>query len=516
MSLIPSITEKCKGAMLGTAIGDALGWPNEPRAKNKNMNSQINDNFVKWERNNRNPRWHRETIHPGEYSDDTQMTLSVARSIITGNWEKFFTEKELPYWLNYERGGGSALIKAAKCYKNKAIPPWEDKMSKEYFNAGGNGAVMRILPHVIAFANSVNIHELMKDIVQDTLFTHGHPRAILGATCYGFLLEYLLRKDSVLEYGELVDVAIKGENIWGQFPERSTFDYWLNIANQKSDYDFYSEWINTRNRMVKNLNLIKTTLSKGLVSNDKEIMTKLNCFDKTNGAGDVAILAAVYLASKYANNPVLGIKVPAYAFGADTDTIASITGGLVGMINGTSWIPLDWRLVQDYNCLVNIVDLLFTKYKKEPNKDNKMLSTLEKLEWKSTPIGKMRLLDVQKVPNGNNGMVVIKKWESLLGQTIFMKEFIPNNSIINSNNNLSLSNVNQRKSNKTKFFELKAQDVHSLINDSSINKKITLGKALKIINCLLDGNKTHEQIAKEFKIEVIFVERISSFIFIEQ
>ena len=30
---IPTQTDKCRGAMIATAIGDALGWPNEIRSK---------------------------------------------------------------------------------------------------------------------------------------------------------------------------------------------------------------------------------------------------------------------------------------------------------------------------------------------------------------------------------------------------------------------------------------------------------------------------------------------------
>ena len=100
---IPTQIEKCKGAMLATAIGDALGWPNEPRSKNRIEKPKVNDFFVEWTRSCKEPRWHDERILPGEYSDDTQMTLSVARSIIVGDWERFLAEKELPFWLRYER-----------------------------------------------------------------------------------------------------------------------------------------------------------------------------------------------------------------------------------------------------------------------------------------------------------------------------------------------------------------------------------------------------------------------------
>lgn len=505
MNRIPNMFEKCKGAMLGTAIGDALGWPNEPRAKNKSKKDQINDGFIKWVRNDRNPRWHQETIYPGEYSDDTQMTLSIARSILTGNWEEFFSKKELPFWLNYERGGGGALLKAAKSYKN-GISPWENRFSKDYFNAGGNGAAMRILPHVISFANRENTHALMIEILKNTLITHGHPRAFLGATCYGYLLNYILRKNSVLEYGELVDVAINGQEIWGKIPDDISLNNWLDEAQNKCGYEYFSEWDNTCNRMVEQLNQIKNSLNRGLTINDKDILLRLNCFDETNGAGDVAILAAIYLASKYANNPVLGIKVPAYALGTDTDTIASITGGLLGMINGTSWIPFEWSFVQDHDCLVNIVDLLISKEKQ----DNKMHIMLEKYDWILTPIGKMRLLDVQEVPNGKNGFVVIKKWETLLGQTIYTKSFIPNNTITFPSVNSSQLNYSQKSSNNT--FRLQTRDVCVLINDSGFNKKITLGKALKVINYLLNDNKTQEEIAKELKVEISFIERMKKYI----
>ena len=91
-TMIPNQTDKCKGAMLATAIGDALGWPNEMNSKNRIKKPKVSDFFVEWTRNCRHPRWHDERILAGEYSDDMQMTLSVARSIIAGDWEHFFVE----------------------------------------------------------------------------------------------------------------------------------------------------------------------------------------------------------------------------------------------------------------------------------------------------------------------------------------------------------------------------------------------------------------------------------------
>ena len=90
MSIIPTKMEKCKGAMLSTAIGDALGWPNEKISKNRWKNIKVKESFIEWKRRSNKPYWHEEKILSGEYSDDTQLTLAISRSIITGNWEKFF------------------------------------------------------------------------------------------------------------------------------------------------------------------------------------------------------------------------------------------------------------------------------------------------------------------------------------------------------------------------------------------------------------------------------------------
>ena len=49
MSNIPTIEEKCKGAMLGAAIGDALGWPNE-FSKNEKRDAGPENKFYRWKR----------------------------------------------------------------------------------------------------------------------------------------------------------------------------------------------------------------------------------------------------------------------------------------------------------------------------------------------------------------------------------------------------------------------------------------------------------------------------------
>lgn len=547
-TVIPTEIEKCKGAMLATAIGDALGWPNEPRSKNRSKKPKIVDHFVEWTRSSNYPRWHDEKILPGEYSDDTQMTLSVARSIIAGDWEKFLAEKELPFWLNYERGGGGALRKAAKSCK-EGVLLWQTKNARDYFNAGGNGATMRILPHVIAAAKTINTTALMTNVVKDTLITHGHPRAFLGATCYAYALDYLLRKETVLEYGELVTAVIDGQNDWGANLNTDVLGEWLSIAQKHREYDFLTEWEKTCAHMVRQLELISVSLKKGLILDDTKVLSDLECFGKANGAGDVAALAAIYLASKYANNPSLGIKVPAFSFGADTDTIASITGGLLGMLSGTNWIPDEWKVVQDYDCLVQITELLLADNKKEATKEEVAEAKAQDNRWRATPIGKVRFVESKSVPNGKYGIVIIEKWQTMLGQTMYTKDFKPNDmpqqtnqssvrtkkthqaTLSDSEDRSKLKNEQQVAiqqqtkmpeqeptqemftSQKAKRqFVLESDDVTALLGNSHFKNSVTVGKVMKIIQTLIDSDKESSDLAKQYRIDIEMVDIIKSFV----
>lgn len=532
-TIMPSQIDKCKGAMLATAIGDALGWPNELRSKNKSKGTKDSDNFVVWIRRNSKPCYHDEKILPGEYSDDTQLTLSVARSIIVGNWEKFFSEKELVFWLRYERGGGRALLNAAKSYK-EGLLPWQSKLASDYFNAGGNGAVMRILPHVISQQKVQSSANLMTDIIKDSIITHGHPRAILGATCYAFALNYLLQKKTVLGYGELVSAVIDGKKVWGAYPNHNVFFEWLNVANQYLDYQ--KEWDNILSAMLTQLDYIRISLKKGLILDDTNVLTQLGCFSKISGAGDVAILAAIYLASRYANNPVLGIKVPASSFGMDTDTIASITGGLLGMLCGTDWIPPEWATVQDYECINRITDMLLSA-------DSRQAKTVEfwdtsevSSNWIHTPIGRVRRLESIKVQSGKYATVTIQKWKSALGQTFYTKD-MQRTSI--SSNDSTLPNIllgQQVSLDKIMLEEESASDtqkgitrkivknthatdckfvlslttITNLLNNPTFKQNITIGKVLKIIRFLMEEKSSSAYVAKKFEVSKEFVEIIES------
>ena len=60
-----SLIAKGQGAFLGAAVGDALGWPQEPEAKrvdNKNAATESSNGFQQWVRKSGGPYYPHEEI----------------------------------------------------------------------------------------------------------------------------------------------------------------------------------------------------------------------------------------------------------------------------------------------------------------------------------------------------------------------------------------------------------------------------------------------------------------------
>ena len=163
-----------------------------------------------------------EIIGAGEYSDDTQLTLAVTRSRTNhgANWWKAFRRVELPRWTIYERGGGGATKRAAQAWV-AGSPPWQSGKAdvvRRYFDAGGNGVAMRVLPHALFLAGQDDPTVLVHDVAIDGAATHGHPRALVGATTCAYAAWSLVRRNWTLGFGELLDLLIDEHGSWEAFP----------------------------------------------------------------------------------------------------------------------------------------------------------------------------------------------------------------------------------------------------------------------------------------------------------
>lgn len=490
MNIIPTLNEKCKGAMISFAIGDALGWPNERRTTNVAYNKNYLSQFKEWKKKAGGRYWsHNENILAGEYSDDTQIMLAIARSLLSGfKWDEYFVKYELPFWRSYERGGGSAVLRAASQWEHN-IEPWRDKGKEQYYFAGGNGVAMRIIPHVIINQTKNNFDIIAEEIVKDAILTHGHPRAILGALCYAYALYYCFKKTTTLQYGELVVELIENNEIWSGFPKYIKQE-WLIAANDF--YEYKQVWNDVSNHIIESLKKIKTSVDLGVLDVEIETLMALGCFDKNiNGAGDIAAVASIYFASKYANNPTLGIKQAANAFGADTDTIAAMTGGLLGSLNGLDWIPYEWQIVQDYNCIELMAEYLVSENGSKILKDY-IANKKQEDTWIRLPIGKAKYVKEENIPCGKTGQVLITKYLTVLGQSIYLKEYHKEKNKKQVNRNEIL------KINRTKLKQI-------ILDDASCD--ISLLLLIKILELKQEGNSIIE-IANGLQLNVELINKL--------
>jgi ADP-ribosylglycohydrolase/predicted enzyme related to lactoylglutathione lyase len=353
------LAEKAEGAFIGAAVGDALGWPQENRSgrvdgSGPNQPALISDSFQRWVRRSGGRfHSHQDVILPGEYSDDTQLLLCTARSLMQGSrWWQHFTSRELPTWTLYERGGGGATKRAADSWLAGRAPWSSDSKAEErkkYFRAGGNGVAMRILPHCTAAAGLDDFNTIAHQILLNGICTHGHPRALVGALAYAYATWYVLRQKTTLSYGHLIDSVVSGLSVWSILPPiEDICPGWRSAADELIGGRYLQEWDTTVEEMVRLMGVCKEAMKRGALSVDREVLTQIGCFDRSiYGAGTVSAAAAIFLASRYAADPIHGLLEAAFAIGADTDTIASMTGCLLGAIGGTIWLRSYAEQVQD-------------------------------------------------------------------------------------------------------------------------------------------------------------------------
>ncbi|ASU81599.1 hypothetical protein CDO52_01235 [Nocardiopsis gilva YIM 90087] len=359
--------DRSQGTLLGAAVGDALGWPQEQRSgivggrKARRVEPRLE--FRPWTRwgGGRFTRY-KDPVAAGEYSDDTQLLLATARACLTGDdWLTWLTDVELRVWSVYQRGGGRAVLKATRAWA-RGTAPWRSSKDEvdEYFAAGGNGAAMRVAPHALLLAEDGCPQDLVRRIVLDGMTTHGHPRALVGAVVYGLAVWHTLRRREAMQYGGLVDWLLTSAD-WSDLavPHENLPDDWLRAFAEHHGHDFRHSWENTGREMRDLLRTVQSSLERGLLADDDQALRQLGCFDaKVNGAGTISAAAACYIAERFAVKPQAGLRKSAFLADADTDTLASMSGGLLGAVHGTKWLDGLTPTLQDHGYIGRLAERL--------------------------------------------------------------------------------------------------------------------------------------------------------------
>ncbi len=359
-----SLESKAIAAFLAFASGDALGWPQEDRSRALGPTSaKPSSAFRSWRRIAGGRFWaHEDEIGAGEYSDDTQLMAAVSRALLTGEtWWGRLVSTELPLWLAYERGGGRATKVAARSWE-QGIAPWQlDKTDKRarYFDAGGNGVAMRALPHAVRHARRDDAALLVTDVFADGVATHGHPRALVGASIYALAAWWLLRRSRTLAFGQLLTFLVQNQRTWAMVPPLGNgFAGWEEAAAKDAGFNYLDVWESTVAEAVELLNIALRGLSRGPLQTTGRYCATSAAMEGTGVRGTIAAAAAAYICARHAARPVGGVVTPAFLTKADTDTIAAMSGGLLGCVAGRDWLPTAWDSLQDRDYLRDLAKQL--------------------------------------------------------------------------------------------------------------------------------------------------------------
>lgn len=500
--------DRGKAAFILAVIGDALGWPYEQNSNRIGKKDELSSNeFINWKRRSGGKYYaHIEEIGGGAYSDDSQLLLATARSLMsTETWMNAFSKCELPIWLLYQRGGGGATLRAAKCWNNNE-KPWSKKNAREirYFEAGGNGALMRILPHVIY--NSSNKKEMFKQVFANSIYTHGHPRAIIGALIYADAVSYMLSINKTLDYGELIEYLIKNKSQWSEVPDINNIDNWLLSAQDIYRDRYYDIWKQTVEETIDLLKIAQKGLSQGIIEVMDNTLNSLGCFDKkVNGAGTNTAVISIYLACKYASSPQQGLVQAATLKNADTDTIASAVGGLLGALHGMECIPIEWMKVQDFEYVYDVSQRLSEGakelYKHEQWLQDNVIILKRKMRNMQTgssfviaPFNKVELLSKEKLESQISKYdVYLYTCKSEFGQSIYFKDYIPVDKTLETKFT-RIEPVKEKNDNRYRTFIELCDSIQQIVPPRITAKKIF--KVIELILNELEKDDTVDQLDK--------------------
>ena len=320
--------------MLWAAYGDALGFISEltdEKGLRRRTRGAPLDRLMAWTRRVGGRGGVSVELPAGCWSDDTQLRLAVSRSIGNHGFDvETFARIELPVWSSYGLGGGRASKAAAKNLSASGAL-WYANTFPGWCDADGNGAAMRIQPHVWASADLDGGYLL--DVITDSICTHGHPRAIVGACFHASVLGHCLRTGTTPTLDECAETAANlGDALSLIQSHQNLSTVWVGLWEKETGRQFQEVWQATVVELCDALNQAANAVegTSSLTEGYAAVTDRLGLTDKRQQGSGILTTAAAAVLAALAPSPYEGISAAANALGTDTDTIATMAGALLG------------------------------------------------------------------------------------------------------------------------------------------------------------------------------------------
>lgn len=325
--------DRVSSSMLWSAWADAIGFISEltdARGLKRRTQGRDLSGTMPWTRRIGGRFGVPVQLPAGTYSDDTQLRLASSRAISGHGFDvEAFARIELPLWPAYALGGGNSS-KAAASGMSRVSANWFANAYSGWTQAGGNGVAMRIQPHVWA-AESLGGRSYLVDVVRNAATTHGHPRAIVGATLQAAALGHTLRTGSTPAPNEWLDLL--GEAASGLQVMRGDAEigsYWLPRWEAEEHRSFDEAWWETVEEISLLLDIARRVGPVFDPASYERLVEEFQLRDpERRGSGSATSVAAVALAASFDGDPRAAGIVASNAVGTDTDTIATMACSVI-------------------------------------------------------------------------------------------------------------------------------------------------------------------------------------------
>jgi len=293
---------KAIDALLGVAVGDALGVPYEFSSREEMQGTEVHGmtGYGTYDQ------------PPGTWSDDTSLTLCLAEALLEG-YDLQAMAGRFVRWLNEGHWSARGEVFDVGNTTRIAIRRLERMLREEQGHAlhtlrdgaterdNGNGSLMRILP-LLFHIHGRPIAEQFERIWEVSALTHGHVRAAMSCLVY---LRFA---------GHLLDGATKQDAYAAM--RREVMAFWDHMDFAPAERAHFARVVQNDIRQVS----VEDLRTGGYV---------IEVFE----SGIWSVLTADTFADTLRAIIVLG---------HDTDTAAAIAGGLAGLYYGRAGMPAEW------------------------------------------------------------------------------------------------------------------------------------------------------------------------------
>jgi ADP-ribosylglycohydrolase len=273
----------------------------------------------------------------GAISDDTQLRLATSRSILPdGTFDvEAFSKIELTVWPAYAIGAGRGS-KAAASHLSRRDTTWASNFFERgvnYVHGGGNGAAMRIQPHVWA-AGGRAMHTVLHSVLVNAICTHGHPRGFMGALFHARCLHLVLAQHRPCEPEDWLAIVDEfGYAAELLRADDTVRDLWLQPWEERSGVSLDAAIADVAREMRDDIARITELRPAGGLGALRTAVEELKLFSsEQRGSGTKTALLAAMASWIFAADAHAGVLACANALGTDTDTVATMAGALLGVL----------------------------------------------------------------------------------------------------------------------------------------------------------------------------------------